>query len=263
MKTSHHFRTLFLSDIHLGYKDCKAEYLLDLLDHCQADQVYLVGDIIDLYALKRKSHWPESHGKVLDKLFKIANSQTQVFYIPGNHDASLRDYTTHEFAQVTLLLDHIHETADGRRFFVFHGDILDPQVCMSRWYAVLGDKLYDLIQFLNRWCNHSRRLFGYRYWSLSGYIKSKVAKAGEAMHRYKVAAVHEAKKRNLDGVICGHIHHPEIDQIDDLIYCNDGDWVENCTALVEDFDGQLSLLHWTEEQATVISLPHTSKSHVA
>lgn len=241
------YRTVFLSDIHLGTRGCRAEELLDFLRHVRADRIYLVGDIVDGWRLKKSWYWPKSHNHVVRKLLKRAAKGTEIVYIPGNHDEAFRDYVGHDFAGIRLVADAIHEAADGKRYWVLHGDAFDGIVLYARWLAFLGDAAYVLLLSLNTGLNRIRRRIGLPYWSLSAWLKHKTKKAVEFMSRFEDAIAREAEARGVDGVICGHIHHAETRMIGNVLYCNDGDWVESCTALVEHFDGRMEVLRWAEE----------------
>jgi UDP-2,3-diacylglucosamine pyrophosphatase LpxH len=237
-------RTLFLSDIHLGTPGCKAELLLDFLRHNEAETIYLVGDIIDGWRLKRSWYWSASHNAVVQELLRKARKGANVIYVPGNHDEALRDYTGLNFGGVDVLADAIHETADNRRFLIIHGDQFDGVVKYAKWLAHLGDRAYELALWLNNWLHEIRRAFGMPYWSLSSWLKHRVKNAVEFISSYEVALAREARERGVDGVVCGHIHHAEMRDIDGVLYCNDGDWVESCTALAEDETGQFSIITW-------------------
>ena len=242
--TPRHYRTIWISDIHLGTRGCKADFLLDFLRHTESDHLYLVGDIVDGWRLRRSWYWVQSHNDVIQKVLRKARKGTKVVYIPGNHDEWLRDYTQIQLGEV-LLLDHaMHETADGRRLLVLHGDAFDGVVRYAKWLALLGDGAYNAALHLNHYFNLVRRRFGYPYWSLSAYLKSRVKNAVEFVGNYANAIVAEARKHGVDGIVCGHIHQAEMRDMNGVLYCNDGDWVESCTALVEHFDGSLEILHW-------------------
>jgi len=228
--TPRHYRTIWISDVHLGTRGCKAEFLLDFLRHTESDNLYLVGDIVDGWRLRRSWYWAQSHNDVIQKVLRKARKGTKVVYIPGNHDEWLRDYTQIQLGGVLLLDQAVHETADGRRLLVLHGDAFDGA--------------YNAALHLNHYFNLARRRFGYPYWSLSAYLKSRVKNAVEFVGNYADAIVAEARKHGVDGIVCGHIHHAEIRDIGGVLYCNDGDWVESCTALVEHSDGRLEILHW-------------------
>lgn len=237
-------RTLFLSDIHLGTPGCKADLLLDFLRHNDAETIYLVGDIIDGWRLKRSWYWTATHNAVVQELLRKARKGAAIIYIPGNHDEALRDYTGLNFGGADIMGEAIHETADGRRFLVIHGDQFDSVVKYAKWLAHLGDRAYGAALALNNWLHEIRRLFGLPYWSLSSYLKHRVKNAVEYISSYETAVARSARERGVDGVICGHIHHAEIRAMDGVLYCNDGDWVESCTALAEDEEGTLSIITW-------------------
>lgn len=244
-----HFRAIFISDIHLGTRDCNAGALLDFLRHTESELLYLVGDIVDAWRLKQSWYWPQSHNDVVQKILRKARKGTRVIFIPGNHDASARDFVGHAVGGVAIADNVTHELADGRRFLVMHGDGFDAVMVHARWLAHLGDYAYTLALWLNRQVNWVRAKLGYPYYSLSAYLKHKVKNAVSFISSFESAIAEECARRKLDGVICGHIHHAEIRQFGDVTYCNDGDWVESCTALVEKFDGTLEILRWQDELA--------------
>ncbi|MFA7430598.1 MAG: UDP-2,3-diacylglucosamine diphosphatase [Rhodospirillaceae bacterium] len=243
------YRAIFLSDIHLGTRGCKAEYLLDFLRATESDTLYLVGDIIDGWRLRRTWHWPQAHNDVVQKVLRKARKGTAVLFIPGNHDEFARGYVNHDFGEVKLVKEAVHVTADGKRLLVIHGDEFDGVVLYAKWVALLGDGAYTLALVLNHWFNVARRRLGLPYWSLSKYLKHKVKNAVSFIAKFETTMIEEARRRGFDGVVCGHIHHAEIRSIDGITYCNDGDWVESCTALVEHFDGRLEIIDWTRERA--------------
>lgn len=238
------YRTIFLSDLHLGAKSAQAELLLDFLKHNDAATIYLVGDIVDGWRLKKGWHWPQAHNDVVQKLLRKARKGARVIYVPGNHDEFARDYTGLTFGGIDVVPEIIHENADGRRFLVIHGDQFDIVVCNARWLALLGDWAYQLAIIANTWINRLRRVFGVGYWSLSAWAKMKVKNAVNFIGDYEKTLAAEAARRGVDGVICGHIHHASIRMIDDVLYVNTGDFVESCTAVVEHMDGQLEILQW-------------------
>ena len=240
------FRSIWISDIHLGTHGCKAEYLLDFLRCTESDYLYLVGDIFDGWRLRQSWYWPQSHNDVVQKILRKARKGTKVIYVPGNHDEVLRSYTGHHFGGVVVVTDAIHETADGKRLLVIHGDEFDGVVRYAKWLALLGDYAYNLALVLNTWFNRVRRRMNLGYWSLSAYLKNKVKNAVKFVENYESAVIEEARRRGVDGVVCGHIHKAEMRRFEDIIYCNDGDWVESCTALVEHPDGRLEILDWAE-----------------
>jgi UDP-2,3-diacylglucosamine pyrophosphatase LpxH len=248
MSLGRRYRTIWLSDIHLGTRGCKAEYLIDFLRHNEASTVYLVGDIVDGWRLKKSWYWPQAHNDVVQKMLRMVRKGTRVIYVPGNHDEWLRDYTLLHFGGVEVLDEAVHVTADGLRLLVVHGDAFDAVVKHAKWLAALGDNAYTLALVLNRYFNTLRRAFGYSYWSLSAYLKLRVKNAVQYIGSFADALSDEARRRGFDGVICGHIHHAEIRELGGVLYCNDGDWVESCTALVEHFDGRLEIITWAEER---------------
>jgi UDP-2,3-diacylglucosamine pyrophosphatase LpxH len=239
--------------VHLGTRGCKAEFLLDFLKHVKCETLYLVGDIIDLWKLKNGWYWPPIHSEIVRVIMEKAKKGTQVIYVPGNHDEFLRDYIDSNFAGIEVRERAVHETNDGRKFLVLHGDEFDYVVCTSKWLAVLGSEAYDFSLFLNRWFNYFRRKLGFPYWSLSAYLKHKVKNAVNFISNFEKILVHAAQENKVDGVICGHIHHAAIHEMDGLLYCNCGDWVESCTALIENETGHLAILHWADESAFLLT----------
>ncbi|MEN9631161.1 MAG: hypothetical protein RJA10_4389 [Pseudomonadota bacterium] len=235
-------RTVFISDIHLGTPGCQAAALLDFLREVECDTLYLVGDIIDGWQLRRSWYWPQAHNDVVQKLLRKARKGTRVVFVPGNHDEFARRYVTHNFGGVDVVDEAMHTTADGRRLWVTHGDHFDGVIQCARWLAVLGDMAYEFILKVNRWFNSARARLGLPYWSLSRYLKLKVKRAVSYVSDFETAVAREARKRGADGVVCGHIHHAEMRDIDGVLYCNDGDWVESLTALVEHRDGRLEII---------------------
>jgi UDP-2,3-diacylglucosamine pyrophosphatase LpxH len=238
------FRTIWISDVHLGTRGCQADLLLDFLKHTESDYLYLVGDIIDGWRLKRSWYWHQTHNDVIQKILRKARKGTRVIYVPGNHDEVFRDFTNHRFGRVAMLHETMHVTADGRRLLVLHGDRFDGIVRYAKWLAFVGDSAYTLALRLNFWFNLARRKLGFPYWSLSAYLKHKVKDAVEYISSYEQALVTEARRRRAMGVVCGHIHVAQIRMVDGILYCNDGDWVESCTALVEHANGQLEIVNW-------------------
>ena len=243
------YRTIWISDIHLGTKGCKADKLLDFLKKTESDQLYLVGDIIDGWRLKRSWYWPQAHNDAVQKILRKARKGTHVVFVPGNHDEFARDFADHNFGGVEVVNKVIHETANGKRLLVIHGDEFDVVVRYAKWLAVLGDGAYTALLAFNNWFNKVRTHFNRPYWSLSAYLKLKVKNAVKYIAEYEEAIARAARMEGVDGVVCGHIHHAEMRQIDGILYCNDGDWVESCTALVEHSDGRLELISWAQPQA--------------
>lgn len=239
-------RAIWISDVHLGTRGCKADLLLDFLVHNDCDVLYLVGDIVDGWRLSRSWYWHHSHDAVIDEILRKAQSGTRVIYVPGNHDEFARDYAGFCFAGVEIVLDAIHETANGTRLLVLHGDQFDGVVRYARWLAHAGDWAYGLALRANDLLAMVRRRFGMPYWSLSRWLKEHVKNAVEYIGRFESAVAQEAVRQSVDGVVCGHIHKAEMRRIGKILYCNDGDWVESCTALAEDLDGRLSVIDWAD-----------------
>jgi UDP-2,3-diacylglucosamine pyrophosphatase LpxH len=248
------YRTIWLSDIHLGTRGCQADMLLDFLKHTESDRLYLVGDIVDGWRLKKSWYWPQSHNDVVQKVLRRARKGTQVILVPGNHDEAFREFVGLQFGGVTILEDTIHHAADGKRYLVIHGDQFDAVVRYAKWLAFVGDSAYTFLLWLNTQVNKVRRKLGFPYWSLSAYLKHKTKKAVEFIGDYETALTDEARRRQVDGVICGHIHHAEMRDMDGVLYVNDGDWVESCTALVEHADGRLEILRWADIVASRTAL---------
>ncbi len=239
-------RTVFISDTHLGTPGCNADLLHDFLHAIDCETLFLVGDIIDGWRLKRGWYWPTRHNDIVRRVMKMAKKGTRVVYIPGNHDEVLRQFVGLRLGDIEILPEALHVTADGRRLLVLHGDEFDGVVLYARWLAFLGDHAYALLLRLNTWFNAMRRAFGLPYWSLSAYMKKRVKNAVEFISRYEEAVAHAARDLGADGVVCGHIHSAEIRDFGGIVYYNDGDWVESCTALVEHFDGRMEILDWAE-----------------
>ena len=242
---THRYRTVFISDVHLGTRGCQAELLLDFIRVIDCETLFLVGDIIDGWKLKGGWLWPQAHNDVVQKLLRMARRGVKVIYIPGNHDDFARDYCGVHFGGVVVARDWIHEAADGRRYLVTHGDEFDGVIAHARWLAFLGDWSYRALLALNTHWNRARRRMGLGYWSLSAYLKGRVKNALQFIENYEQAVADEARRRGVDGVICGHIHKAEMRDIDGVLYVNDGDWVESCTAAVEHADGRLEILDWS------------------
>ena len=241
-RSNTHFRTIFISDLHLGTPGCQAEALLEFLKIYTCDNLYLVGDIVDGWQLKRKWYWPQSHNDVIQKLLRKARKGCRVIYVPGNHDEFGRHFLDHSFGGIEIREEAVHITADGKKLWVIHGDYFDGVIQCAKWLAYVGDNLYEFTLKLNRYMNQLRARLGMPYWSLSAYLKLKVKKAVNFISDFEVAVANEARKLGYQGVVCGHIHHAEIRNIEGMLYCNDGDWVESCSALVEHSDGRLEIL---------------------
>ena len=238
------FRTIFISDIHLGTPGCQALALMDFLRTHPSDTLYLVGDIIDGWQLRRRWYWPQAHNDVVQKLLRRVRKGCRVIYVPGNHDEFARDFIGHHFGGIEVVQEAVHVTADGRSLWIIHGDYFDAVVQCAKWLAYLGDNLYEFTLRMNRHLNSLRGRLGLPYWSLSAYLKQKVKTALNYVTDFEEAVANEAKKRGHDGVLCGHIHRAEMRMINGVLNCNDGDWVESRTALVEHYDGRLEILHW-------------------
>ncbi len=242
------FRSIWISDIHLGTRGCKAELLLDFLKHTESDYLYLVGDIVDGWQLRKRWCWLQAHNDVVQKILSRARKGAEVFYVPGNHDEFARDFCGLHFGGVFVTNEVVHETAAGKRLLILHGDQFDAVMGCAKWLAHLGDTAYEFALVLNTVFNAIRRKLGFPYWSLSAYLKHKVKNAVEHISTFEHFIAERAAYHKVDAVVCGHIHHAEMRQIGDVLYCNDGDWVESCTAMVEDMQGQLSIIHWADER---------------
>jgi len=241
------YRTVFLSDIHLGTRGCRADFLLDFLRRTECERLYLVGDVVDGWRLRKSWYWTEEFDEVVRHIMQMARNGTDVTYIPGNHDEMFRDWLGLEIAGIRLVREAVHETVDGRRILVIHGDEFDGVIRYAKFLAFLGDWAYDWALVANRWFNEGRRRLGYPYWSLSQWLKRQVKEAVKAIDRFELALANEARRRGLDGVVCGHIHHAEMRTVQGVLYMNDGDWVESCTALVEHADGRFELVDWVRD----------------
>ncbi|QYU68390.1 UDP-2,3-diacylglucosamine diphosphatase [Leptolyngbya sp. 15MV] len=233
--------------MHLGTRGCRTDFLADFLRRVECETLYLVGDIVDGWRLKKSWYWDAGHDEVIRLVLRAARHGTNVIYIPGNHDEMFRDWLGMEVSGVRLAKEAVHTGADGRRYLVTHGDEFDGVIRYAKFLAHLGDWAYDAALTLNRHFNAVRRRLGYPYWSLSQWLKRQVKEAVKAIDRFETALATEAKRRGLDGVVCGHIHHAEMRQVQGVLYMNDGDWVESCTALVEHADGRFELLDWARE----------------
>lgn len=250
---SHRYRTIWISDVHLGTAGCQAAFLLDFLRQHDSDTLYLVGDIIDGWQLKKSWSWKQAHNDVVQKVLRKARKGTQVIYVPGNHDEAARQYAGLDFGGIAIRQEAEHRTADGKRLLVIHGDEFDGVIQHVKWLAYVGDSLYTVILALNRHYNWLRQKLGRPYWSLSQYLKHKVKNAVNFISDFEHILAAEARRRGFDGVICGHIHKAEVKDIDGITYGNCGDWVESLSALVEHTDGRLEIVYWTGQPA--IALP--------
>jgi len=240
-----HYKTIFISDTHLGSKGAKAEFLAEFLKYNQCDKLYMVGDIIDGWRLKKRMFWPQAHTNVVRRILTMSKRGTDVVYVTGNHDDFLRRYSGLEFGNIELC-DQAEYELNGKKYLVIHGDKYDSVIQTQKWLAYLGDWSYETLVVFNRHFNRVRQKLGMGYWSLSSYIKQRVKRAVSFITAYEEAVVKDCEKSGYSGVICGHIHHPEVREIGGIQYLNCGDWVESCTAIVETDDGELKLLHWVE-----------------
>ena len=235
-------RSVWISDLHLGTPGCQAQALLEFLRDTECQTLYLVGDIIDGWQLRRSWYWPQAHNDVIQKLLRKARKGTRVVFVPGNHDEFARRYVQHNFGGIDVVEDCLHTTADGRVLWVTHGDLFDGVIQCAKWLAYMGDIAYEFTLKVNRWFNLARGRLGLPYWSLSKYLKHKVKRAVSYVGEFETAVAREAQRRGAQGVVCGHIHHAEMRMIDGVLYCNDGDGVESLTALVEHHDGRLEII---------------------
>jgi UDP-2,3-diacylglucosamine pyrophosphatase LpxH len=240
---SHH-KSIWISDVHLGTSGAKAGQLCDFLKYNTCDTLYLVGDIIDGWRMKKRAYWPQEHINVIRRILTRAKRGTKIVYITGNHDEFLRRYSGMSFGNIHLVDEYIHQSPNGKKYWVVHGDAFDAMVFNKKWLVVVGDVAYETMLKVNVWFNRARSALGMGHWSLSSYLKNKVRNAFSIISNYETALAHECKKRELDGVICGHIHHPEVKEIDGIQYSNCGDWVESCSALVEDKQGNFEIVQW-------------------
>ena len=249
-------RTIFISDTHLGTRGCKAEALADFLAHNECETLFLVGDIVDGWQMKRRWYWTAAQDRVVAEILRKVDHGTRVIFVPGNHDEFARDYAGRLFGGIEIVNETIHQGADGKHYLVLHGDRFDGVITSAKWLAHLGDRAYGLMLRANTLLFAVRKRMGLPYWSLSQWLKHKVKNAVEYISRFEEVVAAEAARRGVDGVVCGHIHHAEIRRIGDVLYLNDGDWVESCTALVEDARGHMEILRWATP-------PHTTTSRAA
>jgi UDP-2,3-diacylglucosamine pyrophosphatase LpxH len=255
-----HYRAIFLSDIHLGTRGCQADRLLHFLKQNTCDRLYLVGDIVDGWRMRSSIYWPQAHSDVLRRFLTLCKRGSRLVYVTGNHDEFLRKYSDLLIGNLELVDEAVHHAADGRRLLVVHGDEYDVVTRYHRWVAFLGDQGYTLLLWLNRYFNVLRNRFGYGYWSLSAWIKQRVKRAVSFISEFEEAIAHQCRKQGYDGVICGHIHHAEIRSLQGTTYMNCGDWVESCTALVEDEQGRFRILEWESEAIGGEVIPLTAEA---
>jgi len=248
-------RSIFLSDIHLGTRGCQADSLIDFLRVYEAEHLFLLGDIIDFWAMNRSIHWTAAQNTVVQKVLRRARHGEKVMLIPGNHDEALREYVGAKFGDIHVVEEHVHETADGKRLLLLHGDEFDQVTRHHRWIAVLGDIAYNALVRINAWISWLRRTLRISgYWSLAGFAKRRVKRAVSFIFDFEAAVIHTVRERGLDGVVCGHIHSASLRDTDGVLYVNCGDWVDSCTAIVEHLDGQLELVEWRHLGTNVVPL---------
>jgi UDP-2,3-diacylglucosamine pyrophosphatase LpxH len=249
------YRAIFISDTHLGTRGCRSDFLADFLKRVSCQKMFLVGDIIDGWRLRRSWYWDAAHDEVLRLILGHARAGAEVTYVPGNHDEMFRAWLApgFEIAGIRIRHEAVHRTNAGKELLIIHGDEFDSVVRYMRFLAHLGDHAYAMSLVVNRWFNAARRCLGYPYWSLSAWLKQQVKGAVKAIDRFEVAIAAEARRRGFDGVVCGHIHHAEMREINGVLYVNDGDWVESCTALVEHHDGRLELIDWAARERIFVA----------
>lgn len=265
------YKTVFISDTHLGLKEARTEFLLDFLKHVDCETLYLVGDIIDFWKMRRSVYWPSINNEIVRELMDMAKhgnggKGTRVVYVPGNHDELFRDYVELFFGGIEVQHEAIHQAADGKRYLVLHGDEFDCVVTNNKWLAYLGSEAYDALLVVNRYFNVVRRKLGMGYWSLSAFLKNQVKEAVKYIGSYEQAVVQKAREAQLDGVICGHIHQAALTDFDGVTYINTGDWVESCTAVTENEHGEMAVVHWVKDSARILdgiqAQPAPVSSHV-
>jgi UDP-2,3-diacylglucosamine pyrophosphatase LpxH len=242
-------RSIFLSDIHLGTRACQAHRLLDFLKEYDSEHLFLVGDIVDFWAMgQRGVYWSEAMNTFVQKVLKRARHGVEVVLVPGNHDELLREHVDASFGEIRVMREHVHTAADGKRYVLLHGDEFDVVTRYHKWLAILGDNTYAFLVRANMALSWLRRTLGVSgYWSLAGYAKRKIKSAVSFIYDFEESVVRDVRSRGYDGVICGHIHAATIRQIDGVTYINCGDWVDSCTAIVEQFDGRMELVEWGVE----------------
>ena len=257
------YRTIFLSDIHAGTKGCQADRLINFLKQHDCETLYLVGDIIDGWRLKSTFYWPQSHNNLLRRFFTLMKRGTRIVFVTGNHDEFLRKYSDMEIGNLCLVDRAVHETASGQRLLVVHGDQFDVITRYHRRLAFLGDIGYNLLLRLNTYLNAARVKFGYGYWSLSAWIKRRVKQAVNFVSDFEEMVAHQCRRQGVDGVVCGHIHHAEITEYENVTYMNCGDWVESCTALVEDAAGRFAIVDWSVPAVDESIVPFAAPSRAS
>ncbi len=254
-------RSIFLSDIHLGTRGCQAERLIDFLRHHEAEHLFLLGDIVDFWAMRRGIHWTAAQNTVVQKVLRRARHGEKVMLIPGNHDEALREYVGARFGDIQVVAEHVHTTADGRRLLLLHGDEFDQVTRHHRWVAVLGDAAYNGLVRINAWLSRARRMLRVSgYWSLAGFAKRRVKRAVSFIFDFEDSVIRAVRERGLDGVVCGHIHSACLREQGGVLYVNCGDWVESCTAIVEHPNGRLELVEWHHTGTNVVPLHATARA---
>ena len=257
------YRTVWVSDTHLGTKEARTDFLLDFLGAIECERLYLVGDIFDLWSMHRAVCWDRCHNELLRRVLEMTAGGTRVIYIPGNHDALLRDHAGLDFGRITVRREAIHTTGDGRRLLVIHGDEFEAAVQCGNLGGLIGSTAYDWLLRFSHWVYLMRRRLGLSYWSLAAYLKGRVSGATAYIERFQQAVLREVRHRQVDGLVCGHIHRATVTELDGFLYANTGDWVESCTALVEHENGALELLHWSDHRYQVDYRPPTRAGDAA
>lgn len=256
------YKTIAISDVHLGSRGCKAKLLLNFLKSNNCETLYLIGDIIDAWKIQQnKWYWHQSHTDVVREILKKAKRGTQVVWIAGNHDEFLRPLIPYNitFGSIVIANQWVHSGIDGNRYLLVHGDLFDGITRLAPWISFLGDKAYDVLLTVNTKYNWWRHKLGFGYWSLSKYLKHKVKRAIDFMFQFELNLANYCTRKNFDGIICGHIHRAEIKELNGIVYMNTGDWVESCTAILEHYNGTWELAEWHEikHEDNVDPKPHS------
>ncbi len=246
------YKSIFISDIHLGTRFSKAKILLNFLKNNECESLILVGDIIDGWSIKRKFIWPQEHSNVIQQILKKAKKGTKVTFITGNHDEFLRPFVPLLLGDSICITNELeYESLSKKKYYITHGDFFDSITMTKKWLAILGDYGYDLLLHLNVVLNFFRKRLGIKkYWSLSKYVKDNVKSSVSFISDFELVLSNHAKNKGYDGIICGHIHKAEIKNIDKIEYLNCGDWVESCTAIVETFDGEFKIIDWLDKDGS-------------